>query len=105
MSRKYLFGPTTEKWTEANLRQQIESGACRIFGSNEDAPLTVGEADSWTQVCERLGPDWQPDFLVLELAYSTIPECLWSAPVPIVALAPDWNLLWHTYRHCLPLCD
>jgi tetratricopeptide (TPR) repeat protein len=30
---------------------------------------------------------------------------LWSAPDPIVAVAPDWRLNWHAYRRCLPFCD
>jgi len=34
-----------------------------------------------------------------------IPACLWSAPVPVIGLAPHWDLLWHSYRHQLPLCD
>src|SRR5207248_3120149 len=31
--------------------------------------------------------------------------CFWSAPVPIIGLAPDWPLLWHYYRRRLRSCD
>src|SRR5262249_14205976 len=31
--------------------------------------------------------------------------CLWSAPVPLIGWAPDWNLLWHGYRRRLRGCD
>ena len=48
---------------------------------------------------------WQPDLVALWLNYTGVPDCLWSAPVPIVGLATDWNLLWHEYRQVLPFCD
>src|SRR5262249_27969217 len=44
-------------------------------------------------------------FVVLVLAYTTIPPALWQAPVPIIGLAADSNLLWHYYRRLLPRCD
>src|SRR5205085_4924949 len=51
-------------------------------------------------------PDgWQPDCVCLYLPYTKIPAWLWPAPVPIVGLAADWNLLWHHYRNCLRQCD
>ena len=43
--------------------------------------------------------------MVLSLAYTTIPECLWSVALPRLGLAPDWNLLYHYYRHRLPAVD
>ena len=42
---------------------------------------------------------------MLDLAYSCVPPCLWRAPLPLVGLAADWNLLWHGYRRVLPLCE
>ena len=53
----------------------------------------------------RLPADWQPDFVVLYLPYSSVPAGLWLAPVPLVGLALDWHLLWHDYRQRLPMCD
>jgi glycosyltransferase involved in cell wall biosynthesis len=58
--------------------------------------MGIGDEDSWESVVERVG--WEPEFVVLWLQYTRIPKCLWSAPVPIVGLAGDWNLLWHQYR-------
>ena len=46
-----------------------------------------------------------PDFLVLNLAYGTVPGCLWRGPLPRVGLAADWNFLWHYYRRRLGRCD
>lgn len=61
--------------------------------------------DTWQDLLERLPPEWMPDVLVLWLPYTTVPGCLWSAPVPRLGLASDWNLLWHYYRRRLPACD
>ncbi len=48
---------------------------------------------------------WRPDLVALWLNYTGVPDWVWSAPVPIVGLATDWNLLWHEYRQVLPFCD
>ncbi len=61
--------------------------------------------DDWQAVAARFPAGWQPDFVVLNLGYTCVPASLWSAPVPLVGLAPDWNLLWHAYRHRLRQCD
>jgi hypothetical protein len=34
-----------------------------------------------------------------------VPSWLWSAPIPVVGLAQDWNLQWHHFRRCLRWCD
>jgi hypothetical protein len=39
------------------------------------------------------------------LHYSLVPRCLETAPVPLVGLAGDPNLLWHYYRRRLAACD
>jgi hypothetical protein len=56
-------------------------------------------------VLAKLPPGWEPDFVALWLGYCAPPAGLWSAPVPVVGLAPDWTLLFHQYRHQLPRCD
>jgi tetratricopeptide (TPR) repeat protein len=103
--RRYLFGPVTADYADQHLLDLRQSGECLPFNSSGDAGLAVGFDDTWADVCARLPEGWRPDFLALRLDYTTIPEGLWSAPVPILGLAGDWNLVWHYYRHCLPRCD
>jgi hypothetical protein len=67
--------------------------------------LAIGPAETWAQVRARFPASWQPDFIALYLPYTSIPSCLWSAPLPLVGLAADWNLHWHHYRRCLDRCD
>lgn len=37
--------------------------------------------------------------------YRHVPPGVWDCPLPLVAVAPDWNLLGHTYRAILPRAD
>jgi hypothetical protein len=41
--------------------------------------------------------------VALNLAYTTVPAAQWTAPVPLVGLPADANLLWHSYRRVPPL--
>src|SRR5262245_66272106 len=95
MPRRYLFGPVLPGFIEENLRGHVEAGNC----------LPFGPADTWAPIEARLPAGWRPDFVVLDLHYTTVPPAVWTAPVPLVGLAIDWNLLWHYYRRCLPRCD
>jgi GT2 family glycosyltransferase/Tfp pilus assembly protein PilF len=101
MTRKYLFGPVTRDFAEQNLAPARQSGDCLAFNDTDDLELSIRATDNWDQVTAALPSGWQPDFIVLYLPYTTVPACLWSAPVPVVALAADWPLLWHHYRRCL----
>jgi hypothetical protein len=65
----------------------------------------IRHGDNWEGVCGRLPDGWRPDFVVVNLSYTMVPPCLWSAPVPVVGLAGDWNLLWHWYRRIARVCD
>jgi glycosyltransferase involved in cell wall biosynthesis/predicted Zn-dependent protease len=103
MSR-YLLGPVTAAFADQNLYRQRENAECIAFNETGSAGLALGAHDSWDALHQRL-PGWEPDFLILYLAYTTIPDWLWSAPVPIVGLAMDWNLLWSGYRRVLKRCD
>jgi len=105
MARRYLFGPATVAFANQNLSQQRQAGECLVFNSTGEAGLTIRSTDDWQGVRGILPVDWNPDFVVLYLPYTTVPACLWSVPVPIIGLGPDWNLLWHSYRHQLPGCD
>ena len=101
MSLRCLFGPVSAAFADQNLHQLRASGGCLAFGP-AGVDVTVGASDSWEAIAARLPAGWRPDFLALWLPYTVLPECLWSAPVPLVGLAGDWNLLWHSYRRLLP---
>jgi hypothetical protein len=105
MSLRYLFGPVTAAFADENLRPQRQAGVCLAFNADGDADLTIKPADTWDVVRGRLPAGWEPDLLALWLPYGTVPAGLWSAPLPRVGLAPDWNLLWHYYRSRLSSCD
>jgi hypothetical protein len=105
MARRYLFGPVTRPFAEQNLYEEREAGDCVAFGLTDAPDLTIGLSDTWEDMVARLPSDWLPRFIVLYLPYERIPSFLWSAPAPVVALAADWNLLWHHFRRCLHRAD
>jgi GT2 family glycosyltransferase/Tfp pilus assembly protein PilF len=106
MSRRYLFGPVPRVFAEQKLHEPRQAGLCRTFHAEEgEGDVLVRPEDTWEDVLARLPPEWRPELLVLWLPYTTIPHCLWSAPLPRLGLASDWNLLWHYYRRRLPACD
>jgi hypothetical protein len=105
MSRRYLFGPSTAAFADQKLHPQRKAGACLTYNPTGDADLLVRATDDWQTIAARFPAGWQPDFIVLNLGYTCVPACLWTAPVPLIGLAPDWNLLWHAYRHRLRQCD
>jgi glycosyltransferase involved in cell wall biosynthesis len=98
MPRRHLFGPVSDAFAEQHLRRQRQAGLCLPIGAG-------GLAGTWDATLARLAPDWRPDLVVLDLHYTVVPPALWAAPVPVVGLAADWNLLWHHYRRCLRRCD
>lgn len=105
MSLRYLFGPVTRNFAEQSLGRSRQSGQCLAFDQAGTTDLIVGPQDTWEAVCKRFPAGWQPDFIALSFQYTTISEGLWSAPVPLVGLAMDWNLLWHHGRRALGRCD
>jgi glycosyltransferase involved in cell wall biosynthesis len=106
MSIRYLFGPVPRAFAEQKLHGPRQAGLCRTFHPEEgEGDVLLRPEDSWEDVLARLPPDWQPDLLALWLPYTTIPASLWSAPLPRLGLAPDWNLMYHYYRHRLPGCE
>ncbi len=104
MSR-YLFGPVSKQFAEQNLSQKHQAGNCLVFDVASDADLILSPRDTWESFCAKLPAGWQPEFIALYLQYRTIPCWLGSAPVPVVALAGDWNLQWHSYRLQAPFYD
>ncbi|MBV9122980.1 MAG: hypothetical protein JO112_06470, partial [Planctomycetes bacterium] len=105
MLLRYLFGPVTKTLPASNLALARQQGDCLTFGAAGQADLSIGPENSWEAICARLPDGWRPDFVVLCLAYTSIPAGLWSAPVPLLGLADDWNLLWHHHRRRLPCCE
>jgi GT2 family glycosyltransferase/Tfp pilus assembly protein PilF len=101
MPRRYLFGPVTADFARDYLAGPRAAGCCLAFDPQGATDLALGWHDSWEAIQARLPAGWQPDFIVLHLAYHTIPPGLWAAPVPLIAWAADWNLHWHTYRRHL----
>jgi hypothetical protein len=105
MPLRHLFGPVTAHFADQNLREARASGVCLAFNEVGDTDLRIGPGDRWEVVAARCPAGWQPDCVVLNLAYTTVPDGLWSAPVPLIGLAGDWDLLFHYYRRCLARCD
>src|SRR5262245_56953972 len=105
MSPRYLFGPVTPAFADQTLGALRASGECLAFGPAADVDLDVGPDAPWEQIEARLPEGWRPDFVALWLPYAVVPEELWSAPVPLVGLAADWNLNFHHYRLRLPLLE
>ena len=105
MSFRYLFGPVTAAFAAEHLAGSRQAGACLAFDAAGTTDLAIATDDTWETITSRLPAGWQPDFVALNLAYTTIPAGLWQAPVPLVGLAADTNLLWHGYRRLLPRCD
>jgi hypothetical protein len=105
MTLKYLLGPVSADWAARYWSGPRSRGECLAFNAQDDADLHISPGDSWNDVEARLPAGWRPDAVFLYLAYTVIPEGLWSAPIPLVGLAADWNLLWHGYRRILPCCE
>src|SRR5437879_1481530 len=89
MTLRYLYGPVAARFVEQNLQQACESGECLAFHPGDEVDEVVSKVD----------------FIVLDLHYTSIPPCLWQAPVPLIGLAQDSNLLWHGYRKLLRHVD
>ena len=99
-----MFGPTTGDFADIYLGEVRHAGRCLAFGPG-GVDLTVAPQARWDDIAAQFPAGWRPDLIALWLNYTGVPDCLWSAPIPIVGLATDWNLLWHEYRHVLPFCD
>ena len=104
MSPRFLFGPTTADFADTRLGELRRAGTCVAFGP-QGVDLTVDSDTSWAEIAAQFPDGWWPDVIALWLNYVTVPAGFWSAPVPLIGLATDWNLLWHELRHVLPHCD
>jgi glycosyltransferase involved in cell wall biosynthesis/Flp pilus assembly protein TadD len=104
MVRRCLVGPVSRRFADRHLLPFRRAGQCLAFGPG-GPDLVVRWGDSWEDVGRRLPAGWQPDFILLCLAYSRTPPGLASAPVPVIGHAPDWPLLWHALRRQAAWCD
>lgn len=98
MSRPYLFGPVSLYFAEQYLHTERKTGCCSVFGPDNGLDLDIGPEADWQTVCAKFPPDKRPEFIVLYMQYRAIPPWLWTVPVPIITLAGDWNLQWHSYQ-------
>src|SRR5260221_10449331 len=105
MQPQYLFGPVTPDFARESLAGLREAGECIAFNADGGLDLTIRANDTWETVCARMPGGAAPEFIVLYMPYTFIPPCLWSAPIPLVALAADWNLLFHGYGRQLAQAD
>lgn len=105
MSVPHLFGPLKPEYADQLISKQRRSGTCLMFGP-DGSDVVAAPTDSWTEISAKIPAGFDPQFLALWLAYAQIPAGIWDAPIPIVGLAADWNLLFHRYRRdYLPRCD
>jgi GT2 family glycosyltransferase/tetratricopeptide (TPR) repeat protein len=100
---RYLFGPLPETEATNLLGRHLKSGDCIDFDTT--GWRAFGLDETWNGFAARLPAGWLPDFIVLNLAYRRIPRGIWNSPLPIVALAPDWNLQWHFLRRICKRCE
>src|ERR1700732_812500 len=105
MPCRHLFGPVNSEFAHRYLDRQRKAGQCLTFDAAGTGDIPIKPGDSWEAVTQRLPDGWQPDFVVIYPAYRTVPSCLWRAPLPLVALAEDCNLLWHSMQGQLASCD
>jgi glycosyltransferase involved in cell wall biosynthesis/predicted Zn-dependent protease len=105
MPRRFLFGPVNAEFAREKLATFRAAGACLCFDTQPGVDIVVGVSGSWDEVYRQLPPDWQPDYLAVFLQYRLIPAWVWAAPVPVIGVAGDWNLLWHHYRSLCRWCD
>jgi glycosyltransferase involved in cell wall biosynthesis len=75
------------------------------FGPTGETDVKIGLGERWEDAARRFPRGWSPDFIALTPAYAVVPPAIWTAPVPIVVFAVDWNLLWHQYRALVPHCE
>ena len=105
MAHRYLFGPMSKSYCRDNLGFVTDPSTVLTFGTSDDCDIRLSPDDTWDSFAAKFPADWQADVLVLFLPYTTFPPFLWQAPLPIIGLAGDWNLLWHYYRRSLAGCD
>jgi tetratricopeptide (TPR) repeat protein len=105
MPHRFLVGPLAPEEAHRSWAAPRAAGSCLCFNRSNQLDLTIVPGDSWDDVRRRFPESWQPDFILLNLAFHTVPAGLWRAPLPLIGLAADWDVQWHSYRAVLPWCD
>ena len=92
---RFLFGPAdSPSFTDRFLAAPVEAGRWAAFSA---------ACPSFDAATANL--DSPPAAILLWPGYASVPAWVWSAPVPVVALAHDGNFLWSQYRQQLTLAD
>jgi tetratricopeptide (TPR) repeat protein len=104
MSFSFLVGPVGSAAQAAPYESLRRGGDCRTFGP-DGADVPAGPDDPWDRIAARLPEGWRPDAVLVRPADGPVPVGLLAAPVPVVAVATGWPLLWHGYRRLLPWFD
>src|SRR5215475_13258063 len=82
--------------------EDVNAGLCQVVGPGS---LPWAECPSYEALLAKLPEGWRPDFALVDLSYPSLPPWLWRAPLPLVALAPDWGLQWPLMQLGLPRCS
>jgi glycosyltransferase involved in cell wall biosynthesis len=105
MPLRYLYGPVTDSFAANCLGRQRDTGNCLAFNSEGKPDVIIRPGDTWEDVRRQFPVGWEPDLIALQPAYNTLPSFLLRLPIPKIAIAHDWFLLWHAYRLQLRQCD
>ncbi|MBY0456023.1 MAG: glycosyltransferase, partial [Gemmataceae bacterium] len=91
----FLFGPCDDPvFFDRFLHAPAQRRGWAVF---------TADTPSWADAVRHAGG--LPQALLVWPGYTSVPAWAWDAPVPVVALAHDPNLLWHPYRHLLTRAD
>jgi len=94
---RFLFGPADASvFNDRFLAAPVAAGRWATFGAT---------CPCFSDAAARLGSGQEPAAILLWPGYASVPAWVWSAPIPVVALAHDPNLLWQQYREQLQLAD
>jgi glycosyltransferase involved in cell wall biosynthesis/tetratricopeptide (TPR) repeat protein len=96
-SPRFLFGPVDDPdLLDRTAAPRVAEGRWAAFPA---ACPSYSAAAAW------FGPGEEPAAILWWPGYTSMPAWLPSAPVPLLAVAHDPNLLWHQYREQLAIAD
>src|SRR5205823_5346660 len=92
-------------WADEHLPAHIRSGITRTIGWRQDSDFSLTDCESWQQLTAQWPESWRPEYVLVLLERTAIPNWLWTAPVPLVVLAIEHDCMWHHHRACLQTAD